>query len=84
MSFEMPSSSSSYYTTGASFGIFFACLNIYILTLWLAQSMASPVWLVGTVIGAILLLYSIRLVRVQQVELIEKKQLETITEQEDA
>jgi uncharacterized protein (DUF983 family) len=80
MSFEMPS---SYYATLASFGIFFACLNIYILTLWLAHPMASPLWLVGVIIGALMLVYSVRLVRIQQAELIEKKRLETSAEQSE-
>jgi uncharacterized protein (DUF983 family) len=67
----------SFYATLVSFGIFFACLNIYILTLWLAHPMASPLWLVGVVVGALCLVYSIRMVRVHQVELVEKKRLET-------
>jgi uncharacterized membrane protein len=67
----------SYYATIVSFGIFFTCLNIYIFTLWLSHPFASPYWLVGVAFGAILLLYSIRMVRIQQAELVEKKRLET-------
>ncbi|MHA3963443.1 MAG: hypothetical protein AM325_007870 [Candidatus Thorarchaeota archaeon SMTZ1-45] len=63
----------SFYATLVSFGIFFASLNIYILTLWLAHPLASPYWLVGVVVGAIGLLFSIRMVRIHQAELIERK-----------
>lgn len=75
MSFmEMPW---SYYATIVSFGIFFASLNIYIFTLWLSHPFASPYWLVGVVVGAVCLLYSIRMVRIQQAELVEEKRQET-------
>ncbi len=78
MSFtEMPW---SYYATLASFAIFFASLNIYILTLWLAHPMASPLWLIGVGVGVLCLVYSIRMVRVHQAEIVEKKRLETSTE----
>jgi uncharacterized protein (DUF983 family) len=70
----------SFYATLVSFGIFFACLNIYILTLWLAHPLASPLWLVGVVVGALCLIYSIRMVRIHQAELVEKKHQETSTE----
>jgi hypothetical protein len=67
---------SSYYAVIVTFGIFFACLNIYIFTLWLSHPLASPLWLIGVLIGAIGFVYSIRLVQVQQAELVEKKRHE--------
>ena len=70
----------SFYATLASFAIFFASLNIYILTLWLAHPMASPLWLVGVVVGALCLVYSIRMVRIHQAELVEMKRQETTAE----
>jgi hypothetical protein len=70
----------SFYTTLVSFAIFFASLNIYLLTLWLAHPLASPLWLIGVAIGGILLLYSIRMVRIHQAELVEKKHQETSTD----
>ncbi|MBY8996375.1 MAG: hypothetical protein KGD60_01495 [Candidatus Thorarchaeota archaeon] len=70
----------SYYATLASFGIFFGSLNIYILTLWLAHPMASPLWLIGVVIGMLCLVYSVRMVRVHQAEIVEKKRKETFEE----
>ncbi|MBN2228495.1 MAG: hypothetical protein JW779_02805 [Candidatus Thorarchaeota archaeon] len=63
----------SFYSTLISFGVFFACLNIYILTKWLAHPLASEYWLIGVIVGFIWLIYSIRMVRVHQKELIEKK-----------
>lgn len=78
MSFtEMPW---SYYATLASFGLFFASLNIYILTLWLAHPLASPFWLIGVVVGALCLVYSVRMVRIHQAELVEKKRQESLSE----
>jgi hypothetical protein len=66
----------SYYATIVSFGIFFASLNIYILTLWLNHPMATPLWLIGVAIGFAALLYSVRMVRVQQAEMVAEKQQE--------
>ena len=63
-----------------SFGIWFASLNIYILTLWLAHPWASPLWLIGVIVGALSQIYSYRLMKKQQAELIEKKQQESISE----
>lgn len=78
MSFaEMPS---SFYAMLISFGIWFASLNIYILTLWLAHPWASPLWLIGVIVGALSQIYSYRLMKKQQAELIEKKQQESISE----
>lgn len=66
----------SYYAVILTFGLFFASLNIYGFTLWLAHPLASPLWLIGVVIGAVGLLYSIRMVRLHQREMIEKKHQE--------
>ncbi|MHA1903044.1 MAG: hypothetical protein ACXADL_01575 [Candidatus Thorarchaeota archaeon] len=66
----------SYYATIVTFGIFFASLNIYILTLWLAHPLASPWWLLGVAIGILGLMYSLRMVRVHQRELVEMKAAE--------
>jgi hypothetical protein len=70
----------SFYATLVSFAIFFASLNIYLFTLWLAHPLASPLWLIGVVVGGVLLVYSIRMVRIHQAELVEKKRQETSTE----
>ncbi|TFG97690.1 hypothetical protein E4H12_07970 [Candidatus Thorarchaeota archaeon] len=64
----------SFYSTLLSFALFFACINIYILTLWLDHPLASNLWLIGVVIGFILLVYSIRMVRIHQREMIAEKQ----------
>lgn len=66
----------SFYATLVSFAIFFACLNIYVLTMLLAHPLSSDLWLIGVVAGFVLLLYSIRMVRIHQKELIEKKEVE--------
>jgi hypothetical protein len=66
----------SFYATIVSFGIFFASLNIYILTLWLLHPMASPLWLIGVAIGGLCLIYSLYMVRIHQIELVEKKRQE--------
>jgi uncharacterized membrane protein (DUF485 family) len=66
----------SFYATLVSFAIFFVFLNIYILTNLLAHPLASDLWLIGIVIGFVMLLYSIRMVRIHQRELIENKQVE--------
>lgn len=65
---------SSFYAILVSFAIFFGCLNIYILTTWLDHPLASPLWLVGTIIGVFLLIYSIYMMRRQQREIVMKKQ----------
>ncbi|MHA2046236.1 MAG: hypothetical protein ACW99G_15715 [Candidatus Thorarchaeota archaeon] len=66
----------SYYAVILTFGIFFASINIYIFTLWLAHPLASPFWLIGVVIGGVGLIYSIKMVRVHQQVLVKKKLLE--------
>jgi uncharacterized protein (DUF983 family) len=73
----------SFYATLAAFAIFFASLNVYIFTLWLSHPLASPLWLIGVVGGALFLVYSIRMVRVHQAELVEKKRLESSSESSD-
>ena len=66
----------SFYSTLASFGVFFASANMYILTAWLDHPFKSDLWLIGVVIGLVWLVYSIHMVRKHQQELIKKKQLE--------
>ncbi|MHA1948494.1 MAG: hypothetical protein ACW987_01390 [Candidatus Thorarchaeota archaeon] len=66
----------SYYAVILTFGIFFASINIYIFTLWLAHPLASPFWLIGVMIGGVGLIYSIKMVRVHQQVLVKKKLLE--------
>jgi len=69
MSKQMPW---SFYSTLISFAIFFASINIYILTNLLSHPLSSDLWLIGVVGGFILLLYSIRMVRIHQQELVDK------------
>jgi len=66
----------SFYSTLASFGVFFASANMYLLTTWLNHPFRSDLWLIGVVVGLVWLLYSIHMVRIQQQELVKKKQLE--------
>jgi len=66
----------SFYSTLVSFAIFFVCINIFILTKILEHPLSSDLWLIGVVAGFVLLLYSIRMVRIHQKELIEKKEAE--------
>ena len=66
----------SFYSTVVSFGIFFVCINIYVLTGLLSHPLSSDLWLIGVAIGFILLLYSIRMVRIHQRELVEGKHIE--------
>ncbi|MFW9849597.1 MAG: hypothetical protein ACFFF4_10660 [Candidatus Thorarchaeota archaeon] len=67
---KMPS---SFYYVIVSFGIFFFFLNAYILTLILAHPWSSPIWLVISLVGLFGLIYSYRLVRIQQAQLIKEK-----------
>ena len=62
----------SFYSTLISFAIFFASINIYILTNLLSHPLSSDLWLIGVVGGFILLLYSVRMVRIHQQELVDK------------
>ena len=64
---------SSYYAVIVTFGIFFFFLNAYVLTLVLSHPLASPLWLVISLIGLAGLIYSYRLVRIQQAKLVEEK-----------
>lgn len=64
----------SFYSTLISFAIFFASINIYILTILLSHPLASDLWLIGVVGGFILLIYSVRMVRIHQRDLIDNKQ----------
>jgi hypothetical protein len=66
----------SFYSTIVTFGIFFFCLNVYILTKVFTHPYASELWLIGVIIGLIGLLYSVRMVRVHQAELVLMKELE--------
>jgi type VI protein secretion system component VasK len=63
----------SFYSSLASFGVFFACINIYIITKWLGHPWASDLWLVGVIIGLVWLIFSIWMVRRHQKELVKKK-----------
>ncbi|MFW9910244.1 MAG: hypothetical protein ACFFEF_16930 [Candidatus Thorarchaeota archaeon] len=67
---EMPS---SFYAVIVSFGIFFFFLNVYILTLAFSHPLSSPVWLLISIIGLAGLIYSYRLMRIQQAQLIAQK-----------
>jgi len=73
----------SFHASLISFAIWFASLNIYVFTLWLAHPFASPLWLVGVIVGVLCQIYSYRMVRIHQAELIEKKRQETTSEPED-
>ena len=66
----------SFYATLLSFAVFFVSINIYALTALLSHPLASDLWLIGVVAGFALLLYSIRMVRIHQKELIDKKETE--------
>jgi type VI protein secretion system component VasK len=56
-----------------TFAIFFFSLNVYIVTSLLSHPWASDLWLIGVVVGGIGLLYSIRMLRVHQQQLIEAR-----------
>ncbi|MFW9844613.1 MAG: hypothetical protein ACFFEV_08550 [Candidatus Thorarchaeota archaeon] len=68
----------SFYSTLVSFEIFFTSINIYILTAILSHPYASDLWLIGVIGGFVLLLYSVRMVRIHQRELVAKKEAEKI------
>jgi hypothetical protein len=67
---KMPWSFSALLVT---FAIFFFSLNVYILTSLLSHPWASDLWLIGIAAGGAGLLYSIRMIRVHQRQLIEAK-----------
>ncbi|MBD3407150.1 MAG: hypothetical protein GF411_13610 [Candidatus Lokiarchaeota archaeon] len=67
---------SSYYYTIVAFAIFFSSLNIFILTEWLDHPLKSPIWLAVAIIGFVALIFSWRLVKKQQMELMMKKKEE--------
>jgi hypothetical protein len=69
----------SFYSTLLSFAVFFACINIYLLTSILGHPLASDLWLIGVVMGFVLLMYSVRMVRIHQRELVEKKENEQLS-----
>lgn len=71
--FELPWSYSAAIVT---FGIFFFSLNVYLFTLVLSHPFASPWWIVLSVIGLIGFIYSLRMAKVHQAELVVKKQSE--------
>jgi len=56
-----------------TFAIFFFSLNVYILTNLMSHPWASDLWLIGIVAGGAGLLYSIRMIRVHQRQMIEDK-----------
>lgn len=66
----------SFYATLLSFALFFTSLNIYILTAILSHPFASPLWLIGIAAGFIALVYSVRMVRIHQAELVARTQAE--------
>jgi hypothetical protein len=72
----------SFYSTLVSFAIFFFCLNVYILTKLLSHPYASELWLIGVGVGLLSLIYSIRMVRIHQAQLILKKQSEESSSEE--
>ncbi len=67
---KMPWSFSALLVT---FAIFFFSLNVYIGTKLLSHPWASDLWLIGVAAGGAGLLYSIRMIRVHQRQLIEAK-----------
>jgi len=66
----------SFYSTLVTFAIFFGPLNIYIVTILISHPWANPIWLIISLFGLVGLLYSIRMVRIHQQEMINAKALE--------
>ncbi|UCE08921.1 MAG: hypothetical protein JSW61_07965 [Candidatus Thorarchaeota archaeon] len=66
----------SFYAIIVTFAIFFFSLNVYIATVLLAHPWASPYWLIGVVGGLIGLIFSYRMVRIHQRELIDRKKMQ--------
>ncbi len=67
---ELPS---SYFMVIVTFAVFFFSLNVFIIAELTSNPAASPLWLIGVAVGLIGLLYSYRMVRIHQKELIEAK-----------
>ncbi len=68
---KMPWSFSALLVT---FAIFFFSLNVYIGTKLLSHPWASDLWLIGIAAGGAGLLYSIRMIRVHQRQMIKDKE----------
>jgi hypothetical protein len=64
----------SLYAVVVTFGIFFFSINVYIITKALAHPWASELWIIGILGGLIGLIYSGRMVRIHQAELVAKKE----------
>jgi type VI protein secretion system component VasK len=73
----------SFYSTLAAFGVFFACINIYILARWLNHPFSSDLWLIGAIIGLLWLVYSIWMVRRHQQKMVEEKRLKNDTKSDE-
>ena len=68
---KMPWSFSALLVT---FAIFFFSLNVYIGTKLLSHPWASDLWLIGIASGGAGLLYSIRMIRVHQRQMMKDKE----------
>jgi len=68
---KMPWSFSALLVT---FAIFFFSLNVYIGTKLISHPWASDLWLIGIVAGGAGLLYSIRMIRLHQRQMIADKE----------
>ncbi|TFG26737.1 hypothetical protein EU527_19375 [Candidatus Thorarchaeota archaeon] len=64
----------SFYAILISFAIFFACLNIYIMTLLLDHPWKSHLWIIGVIFGLAMLIYSIYIMRIHQKQMLSSKQ----------
>ncbi|TFG28285.1 hypothetical protein EU527_17500 [Candidatus Thorarchaeota archaeon] len=64
----------SFYAILISFAIFFASLNIYIMTSLLDHPWKSHLWIIGVIIGLAMLIYSIYIMRIHQKQMISSKQ----------
>ncbi|MEM4735699.1 MAG: hypothetical protein QXS20_08290 [Candidatus Thorarchaeota archaeon] len=63
----------SFYSTLISFGVFFFCLNVFIFTRGTEHPLAGPWMIIGIFVGLAGLIFSWRMVRIHQRELIERK-----------
>lgn len=57
-----------------TFGVFFFSLNVYVLTLVLSHPMASPWWMAISIVGLAGFIYSLRMAKKHQAELVAKNQ----------